>query len=436
MPETFRCPSCNAPLDFEGSTFQKCKFCGSSVVVPADTFYQSGTRTFGGLDLSSLTGRALKVAEIQREIERGNKINAIKIFRETFGTGLKEAKDAVDAMERGEGIDISGIQIQTSSHRSNPQDLEAVKKIGYTIGGSIIITTVVVGVFVIAIAFGIMFFVFSSVNSIEPNRPIIVQPEKKSELKPNIASEIAKFGGNGNGAGKFTDNRSVAVDGKGRVYSANYNDGKIQIFDEKGKFQKQWLSDKDMNLYDLGADLDGNLYIAQNNGIFVYNGESGELLRKNEKIRVNGIALTSEGNIAAILSHKIVSILDKDLNIITEIKDASELAGSSFGFDRIAVDGDGVIYVVDRTSGEISKFSRDGKFINRFKTDIRSPNGIAFSNRGHLYLSDTNEIHVFDSDGKHISSFKTTQSFGMAFNTNDELYVASRPFVVRYKISL
>ena len=47
------------------------------------------------------------IARIQNELRTGDKIEAIKIFRDKFGVGLKEAKDAVDAMERGETIDIS-----------------------------------------------------------------------------------------------------------------------------------------------------------------------------------------------------------------------------------------------------------------------------------------------------------------------------------------
>jgi ribosomal protein L7/L12 len=31
----------------------------------------------------------------------GNKIKAIKLYRELYGVGLKEAKDAIDALERG-----------------------------------------------------------------------------------------------------------------------------------------------------------------------------------------------------------------------------------------------------------------------------------------------------------------------------------------------
>lgn len=47
------------------------------------------------------------LAIIYDELNAGRKINAIKVFRETFNTGLKEAKDAVDAMEEGKKINVS-----------------------------------------------------------------------------------------------------------------------------------------------------------------------------------------------------------------------------------------------------------------------------------------------------------------------------------------
>src|ERR1043165_7629696 len=123
MAESFRCPSCSAPLEFEGKPMQKCKFCGSNVIVPSNVI--QGSQVFGGAgnidfgDLSSLTGKALKIAEIQRLLQGRNKIQAIKVFRETFETGLKEAKDAVEAMERGEGIDISGMQVRAANAQAN-----------------------------------------------------------------------------------------------------------------------------------------------------------------------------------------------------------------------------------------------------------------------------------------------------------------------------
>ncbi len=50
------------------------------------------------------------IVRVKNELQTGDKIEAIKIFREKFGTGLREAKEAVEAIERGETIDITGFQ--------------------------------------------------------------------------------------------------------------------------------------------------------------------------------------------------------------------------------------------------------------------------------------------------------------------------------------
>jgi ribosomal protein L7/L12 len=54
-------------------------------------------------------------------LERGNKIEAIKAYRQATGTGLKEAKDAVEAFEAGGTLALeTGAQTQPV-----PQDLQA-----------------------------------------------------------------------------------------------------------------------------------------------------------------------------------------------------------------------------------------------------------------------------------------------------------------------
>jgi len=42
--------------------------------------------------------------QIRELISQGNKIAAIKLFREVTNVGLKEAKDAVEAIERGQSV--------------------------------------------------------------------------------------------------------------------------------------------------------------------------------------------------------------------------------------------------------------------------------------------------------------------------------------------
>jgi ribosomal protein L7/L12 len=49
---------------------------------------------------SELREKAGTMDEVRLLIERGQKINAIKAFREQTNCGLREAKDAVEALER------------------------------------------------------------------------------------------------------------------------------------------------------------------------------------------------------------------------------------------------------------------------------------------------------------------------------------------------
>ena len=57
-----------------------------------------------GVNPAALVARGMagapEVGAIREALLSGNKINAIKIYRSIYGVGLKEAKDAVDAMER------------------------------------------------------------------------------------------------------------------------------------------------------------------------------------------------------------------------------------------------------------------------------------------------------------------------------------------------
>lgn len=48
---------------------------------------------------------AEKPASVLELLRAGRKIEAIKAYRESTGVGLKEAKDAVEAMERGEPVE-------------------------------------------------------------------------------------------------------------------------------------------------------------------------------------------------------------------------------------------------------------------------------------------------------------------------------------------
>lgn len=472
-------------------------------------------------DLSALTGKALKIAEIQRLIQRGNKIQAIKVFRETFGVGLKEAKDAVDAMEAGRSIDLSGMQIVSSApvnlrsnaeniaeirrlaqsgnkieaikrfremtgvglkeakdaveaiergenldiskmqsnaasaqiNSYNARNLEAAKKIGYTVGGSILGTVFITMILIVGAIIGVFYLVSRSVEkAIDKSFPVKTTPATPQPLKTNapetsIAGELLKFGGEGTGAGKFKDNRTIAVDADGRIYSADFSGGRIQIFDADGKFQLQILNDTSRTVDALGVDRKGNLFVLQGYDLYRLNRETGEQLGKTRVDFASDFAVGLDGKIYVAARRGGITVLSAEGAKLKNIE-----PGKDLGLDyikQIAMDGKGNFFLLDGRNSAVFKLSPDGRLLTRFggrgsgsldkmpKTQFYGGGeDLAVDSVGRLYVSQNARISVFDTDGNYLNDFKTTQAFGMAFNDKDELFVAARPFVVKYKVSL
>ncbi len=433
MTNSFRSASCAAPLEFAGTATQKCPYCGSTVIAPSDMLYSHGPAF---LDLSSLTGIARKIAEITRLVRDGRTAEAINRFRETFGVGTVEAKHAIDRMTEGRSVAISGMQIGTESDLIDPQSLKAVKKIAYTAGGSIVVMILATSLIIGGIAVAAVFFAGSSASdSFSTNSTDVSEPSPKFEPTPiPDHEETLRFGGEGNGAGRFKDNRHVAVDGEGRIYSSDYSPHRIQVFDADGRFVNQWAPETGSNLYDLVSDRAGNVFVANNKGIFKHDGRTGRLLAKSTDIKPRGIALTWDGKLVSVAGKSIV-ILDSSLNTLTEFTDAAERANSIFGFEKVATDGSGVIYALDRHNKQVCKFSPDGKFLDRFATGAPGAHAIAVDPKGRLFVSNTSSILAFDSEGQQVRTLKTYQAFGIAFDQNGHLLVAARPNVLKYKLN-
>lgn len=459
MAETFKCPSCSAPLEFEGKPMQKCAFCQSNVIVPSGVMENSNA--FGGAgslnfsDLSSLTGKALKIGEIQKLLQNGNKIGAIKVFRETFGVGLKEAKDAVEAMERGESVDVSGMQIHTAHFRPNAQPIQVSKRIGTIIGGSILGTFLITGLLIVGIVAAAFYIISRSVNRAVdetkrniafPNIQIPQFPQDKNGETSTIAQEILKFGGEGVGAGKFKDNRTVTTDTQGKIFSADFSGGRIQVFDANGNFQTQVTADTTKTVDALGTDRKGNLFVLQGYELHRFKAENGEVLSKTRVDYASDMAIGLDGKIYVSTRRGEIQVFDAEGTKLKTIQIGKDL--NLEYITQIAVDGTGNLFALDGKNYAVFKLSPDGKLLTRFggrSTESSdkmpkamfsgSPYDLTVDSQGRLYVSQVSRISIFDGQGNYLNDFKTTQAFGMAFNDADELFVASRPFVVKYKLS-
>ena len=244
---------------------------------------------------------------------------------------------------------------------------------------------------------------------LSPIRPIV--PAKESSN--SFASVLLKFGSEGIGPGMFTDARSIAVDGAGRIYVGEYTGGRIQVFDSDGKFLTQWsIGDRKTLLRGLAADRKGTIYAVHGGGIDRYRGETGEKLGQVEYGRsgFDDVTMTADGGLVAAWQSNRDDIITFDSNgkVVRTIPAAiSSASGDSELNTRVAVDGSGYIYALGTFNNAVFKFGRDGKFINRFSGagdqpgQLRAPYSIAVDGHGRVYVGDMKGIQVFDADGRY-----------------------------------
>jgi large subunit ribosomal protein L7/L12 len=87
-----RCPFCDHKNP-EGAT--RCASCKADLTSGDREAGAGGVSDSGGAEALSLDGRIIAL------LAHGRTIEAIKLYRDITGAGLKEAKDAVEALERG-----------------------------------------------------------------------------------------------------------------------------------------------------------------------------------------------------------------------------------------------------------------------------------------------------------------------------------------------
>jgi hypothetical protein len=101
-----------------------------------------------------------------------------------------------------------------------------------------------------------------------------------------------------------------------------------------------------------------------------------------------------------------------------------------------------MVYALGTFNEAVFKFGPDGKFIDQFGASgdgpgmLDSPMAIAVDGQGRVYVSElVGPIKIYDSGGQYLDSIDV-QAFGMRFDDDDNLYVASRTRVLKYEIDL
>ena len=205
---------------------------------------------------------------------------------------------------------------------------------------------------------------------------------------------------------------SVAVDSQDRLYVSDGALHRINCFDADGRLLAVFGEDKLSRPVGLAIDNDRQvLYVADPPAgkIAVFNLENREFVRTIGK----------------------------------QFKGEEPPEGTFNNPTNVAVDPDGMLYVVDTFNDRIQVFDPEGNFLHTFGElgsvgpgKFMRPKGIAIDGDGHVYVTDAqfNVVQIFDRDGKPLLLFgrlgrepgQFTLVSGIAVDANNRVVVADQ----------
>ncbi len=417
VAQTFKCPNCGAPLDYDGSGTPtvRCQYCNNSVMVP-DELRPQDLRAKLGVQEEPVPTISFKIQEVPRTARAGK----LGCFLAVFITGLILfilSVSLVPVIIANKAI-IDGIQVQEDK-------------------------------------------IVPPVVAASPTAVAVPTATPLPSPTPAIGSLVLTFGSKGIGPGLLNDARTIAVDGSGLVYVADYAGGRVQAYDSSGKYLRQWkVGGSETKIFGLAANQAGEVFVAFDNSLVRFDGATGAPLAELTNPNGGGfgdLAATAGGGVAGVwyegrwgfitsLEGHRDDLLLFNANGETALTIPSFISGQTGhpALDtRIAVDGVGNIYALSEDDSAVFKFSPAGKYVNRFGSagdqpdQFDSPRAIAVDGQGRVFVANSLKVLVFSPDGRFIDYFPTPVFIdSMAFDTEGGLWVVSRDTVSKFELQV
>jgi len=452
------CPACGAPLDpqpYEATV--KCNYCGNTTILPQSmrtpVSHGNFATSSAGFDLDNLVGQAAYLKEVVELARQGNKIEAIKIFREATGMNLKDSKEAVDAIAAGQPFALDmGAKTSFSSQGFSQPEIRvntSGSRLGAWIGcGITLLVLLIIGGTLLPVLASVPFLAaLVDTENLPPAVASAIPQEITLPLTSSFAKQLLSFGDEGSGPGLFDDPRHISVDGDDNIYVGDYQDGRVQIFDQEGNFQRQ-INIGDTILRGMAVSPGGDLYLVYDGKVNIYDSSGQQDVLAYDGY-LEDVALGTDGSLYAVTEGETLLRFSSDGSLNLEIPDAvSSISNDSELDAHVAVDGLGNIYALGTFNNAVFKYSPEGTFLDRFGGKTETPaagvdpghfqavDAIAIDGYGRIFVSDIWGVQVFDSAGQYIDFFKINGvAFGMAFDLQNNLYIASNaPRVFKYEI--
>jgi sugar lactone lactonase YvrE len=390
------------------------------------------------------TGADLNVTRVVQLIQSGDKLEAIKLFRRLTNASLEESKNAMEKIGRGESVDISHLTIAGLTPPDMPPSTPSSQPPSTPMWDSVmqsnkaaprrkgnVFTALAIGLLVIGVIVA-----------------IVVVSRKLAFASPSLS-----FGKEGTGAGMLNDPRHVGVNRNGNIYAGDYGDGRINVFDARGKYLQLINLGPKTYLVGMAVAPDGTLYLSYSGDIHRRDSQGNDTLLNytngSYPVYFEDIALGSDGSLVATDENEEIVRFKPDGSVDLVIPNVfSSVTGEDELDIHLAVDGLGNIYALGTFNNLVLKYSPEGKYIDQFGGEtthpaegvdhgrFEAPDTLAVDGYGRIFVSDIWGVQVFNSNGQYLKFFTVNGvAFGMTFDLDNNLYIASNaPKIIKLTI--
>lgn len=248
---------------------------------------------------------------------------------------------------------------------------------------------------------------------------------------------LLSWGAPGTGPGQFNLPTGLALAPSGKVYVADRDNHRIQVFDSDGRYLFAWGANHLLSPVAVAIDPDGSVFVCDREADTIYKFDpSGNYLTQwgsqgsgpGQFLNPLGLDVDPAGNVYVADSDN--NRIQKFTNTGTYISDFGEpgTGPGQFSGPRDINASGSVLYVADWGNSRIQKFDFNGTFLLEWGSwgsaagQFNHPEGVATDRFGSVYVFDSRNYRIqkFDSDGNFLTKWGTYGSAPGQFNTTTD----------------
>ena len=232
---------------------------------------------------------------------------------------------------------------------------------------------------------------------------------------------IHTFGRKGKKNGQFNNTSGICIDERGMIFVSDYNNAKIQVFNQRGHFIECFGSSRTIGFPNGIATCPYGIIVVNRDHKLI------QVFNKNYKLLSSipvgryypkRVCYTKEGQIIVTTIEPSVLVFNMKGELVRQFGSKGCASGKFLFPLGICVNHRGQIIVSDYQCGTIQTFDRNGEFLSKFgvwgsePSQLKFPKGVCVDEDDNILVADSGNkrISIFNPEGLPIKQLNTSSS--------------------------